>query len=261
MYTAFALSAFQTRMVYRGQVWAQLLGEMVRVFAKIAIWTAVFGAVASVDGVTLSDMTTYAVLAGAVMAWEWERLLNTIGTQIKTGDVAVFLLKPLSYPLMLFASECGNFAFKMISVVLPVAVVAGLFYGLSPPASLAHGLMFIGFWAVAFAILFLCAALGGLVAFWLMTAFTLEWLLSAVLSILSGSFIPLWFFPEPIEAVIRYLPFAWIGFHPLSVYLGKVSVAEAGMLLAIGAGWAIVLGVAVALLWRRAALRIVVQGG
>lgn len=262
MYGAFAISAFQTRLAYRGQVWAQLFGELVRIFAKVSIWMSVYGAAASFDGVTLREMVTYAVLAGVLtLAWEWDRLLTTIGTQIKTGDVAVFLLKPLNYLVMLFAGECGNLGFKIVAIVLPVTVLAGAAYGLEPPASVFHGVMFIAFWALGFVILFLLAAVFGLLAFWLMTTFSLEWLLSAFLALLSGQFVPLWFFPKGFAEVLALLPFSWVAYHPLEVYLGKIGPGATLLYLLLGVGWALVLGLAAQLLWRRAARRIVVQGG
>ncbi|MBL4646883.1 MAG: ABC-2 family transporter protein [Rhizobiales bacterium] len=261
-YLAFTASAFQTRLAYRGQVWAQILGELVTVFAKIAIWVSIYSGIASVDGITRADMLTYAILGGTLLgAWEWPQLVNTISTQIKTGDVAVFLLKPLHYPVMLLHSEIGNLGFKFSMVVVPVVIITSSVYGLLPPASVFHGAMFVAYWLLSFSLLFCLSAIAGLLAFWLMTAFSLEWLLRSLISILSGAFIPLWFFPENIAAIIKFLPFAWIGFHPTAVYLGKMDVGQTLLYFLIGLGWMLFLVSIVTLLWRRAAQRIVVQGG
>lgn len=262
MYGAFAATAFQTRLAYRGQVWARALGEFVEVSAKVAIWSAVYGGIASVDGVTLADMITYAIIGASVTsAWHWDRFVRSLGEQVKSGDVAVFLLKPLRYPMMLFSSECGNLAFSLVSVVLPIALLAALLYGFAPPASFGHLALFILFWALGFLILFLLATLTGLLGFWMMTTFSLEWTLLALLTILSGRMIPLWFFPPEVAAVLNVLPFAWIGFHPTAVYLGQTDIGHAFVLLGLGAGWVAALGLAVALLWSRTTRRLVVQGG
>jgi ABC-2 type transport system permease protein len=262
-YAAFAASAFQTRLAYRGQVWAGLFGRLVTVFAWIAIWTSVYGSGSgTVEGASLQDMITYAVIGGTVAnAWDWRRLLNSVGDSVNSGDVAVYLLKPLRYPIYLFATECGNLGYRLATVAAPVVVVVALVYGLRPPASLFHGLMFLPYWALSFTILFLLAALCGLLSFWLLTAFSLEWLLQGILSLLSGIYIPLWFFPDAVAEIIRFLPVSWIGFHPIAVYLGKTPVGDTLLFLALGAGWALLLAAAVGALWQRAALRITVQGG
>jgi len=262
MYAAFAQSAFQTQLAYRGQVWASLFGSLVHVFAWIAIWLSVYKGTGSVDGVTLPQMVTYALIGGAVLtAWQWRRLLNMVGNSVSSGDVAVYLLKPLHYPLYLFATECGNFGYRLAATSLPVVAIVALVYGMQPPASPFHGLLFAVFFVLSFVIMFLLAALCGLLSFWLLTAFSLEWLLQGILALLSGTAIPFWFFPEPVAAIAKFLPFAWIGYHPLAVYLGRTTVGETWTYLGVGLGWAVLLAGAVALLWRKAALRITVQGG
>ncbi len=262
VYAAFFQSAFQSQLAYRSQVWATLFSRFVQVSAWIAIWTAAYGDRGGVGGITLPDMVTYAVLGSAVMTvWEWRVLLNVVGQSVSSGDVAVYLLKPLRYPLYLFATECGNLGYKLAAVMVPVVAVAALVYGVLPPASLFHGLMFAAFFALSFVIMFLMAALCGLLAFWLLTAFSLEWTLQGLMFLLSGTTIPLWFFPPSLAAVVKFLPFAWVSYHPIAVYLGKVSVAEAWTYLGIGLGWSVLLAAAVGTLWSKAALRITVQGG
>jgi len=212
--------------------------------------------------VSLPEMITYTVLAGSVLsAWEWARLIQGIDLAVTSGDVCVFLLRPLRYPLYLLAIECGNLGFRLVTVVLPIVVTISFTYGLSAPASWFHAAAFLVFWLLSFSMQFLLTLLFGLLAFWLMTAFSLEWLLQGLFALLSGSFVPLWFFPSALSSIVRFLPFAWIGFYPVAVYLGKLTPAEMAVRLLLGLGWGLLLALAVAWLWRRATLRISVQGG
>lgn len=264
MYMAFLTSAFQTRLAYRGQVWASVFGDLVEVFAKIAIWGSIYAlSGARAGSITLSEMITYAILGGMVTAgaWDWRRYINEVGHQIKTGDVAVFLLKPLSYPLMLLSAECGKVLFRLLAVVLPVSLIAALSAGIAPPASVFHGVMALAFLLLGFLMLFLLATIAALLAFWLMTVFSLEWMLQALVSIFAGTLVPLWFFPAPAAAVIEKLPFAYTAYHPMAVYLGKLDVSATFATLAIGGGWALVLSIMAGWLWSRARQRIIVQGG
>ena len=124
-----------------------------------------------------------------------------------------------------------------------------------------HGVLFVAMWALGFLILFLLAGIAALLSFWLLTTFALEWMLTALLAVLSGRIVPLWFYPAQAAAVLKYLPFAWIAFHPSAVYLGEVEAGEAIGLLAIGAGWLLALAGILVFLWSRASRRLVVQGG
>jgi ABC-2 type transport system permease protein len=236
--------------------------QFIQVFFKIAVWTSVYGGLVRVDGVSLPEMITYTVLAGTVLsAWEWAALIQSIDRAVSSGGISVFLLRPVQYPLYLLATECGNLAFRLLAVVLPIVLTVGVSQGLLPPASLFHGAMFVVFWALSFVMLFLLSLLFGLLAFWLMTAFSLEWLLQGLLALLSGSFVPLWFFPPSFAPFVRHSPFAWIGFYPVAVYLGKLTPPQVLVQLALGAGWALLLSLGVARLWAQASRRITVQGG
>lgn len=262
-YAHFTRNAIQTRLVYRGAVWSAGFGHLVFFFARISIWIAVYGAATgnAVAGVTLPEMTTYAVLAGGVLYWDFQRLLFDVDSAIRTGDVAVYLLKPLHYPAYLLANHLGHFVFDLLTVVLPVTLVVGLTVGILPPASPFHGLAFLAFWPLSFMMLFGLATLMGLAAFWLMTADSLSWFLAAILTLLSGGLVPLWFFPGWLATIAGLLPFAWISYYPSAVYLGKLDPAQTILHFAIGLLWLGVLYAGLVALWTKARRRLTVQGG
>lgn len=261
-YLAFVVSAIQTRFVYRAQVWASLFGELIAVLAAIAIWFAVYGDRGDVAGASLPDMITYAVIAGVFMrSWPYTHFVRKIGDQVKSGDVSIFLLKPLSYLLMLFSEEFGEMAFRLLTVSLPVTLIVGIAYGITLPPDPFHATMFVVFFALSFVLLFLITALFGLGAFWLLTVHAMEWFLTAFINILAGMLVPFWFFPAPFDVLLRYQPLAFVSFHPAAVYLGKTGVEETLLLLGVGLAWVAVLGAGLALLWRLVTTRLIVQGG
>ena len=135
-YVAFAQSAFQTQLAYRNEVWANLFGKLVQVFARVAIWLAVYAGATSIADVSLSQMVTYALLGGVITgAIRYELIISSIGNALKTGDVAVWLLKPVSFPLYVIVSELGRALFRLIFLVVPTVAVVALVYGMLPPAS------------------------------------------------------------------------------------------------------------------------------
>jgi ABC-2 type transport system permease protein len=261
-YLAFAQSAFQTQLAYRNEVWANMFGKLVQVFARVAIWLAVYAGATSIGDVTLTQMVTYALLGGVITgAIRYELIISGIGHALKTGDVAVWLLKPVSFPLYVIVSELGRALFRLVVLVMPTVAVVALVYGMLPPASVFDGVMFVAYLLLGYAITCLLSALFGLVAFWLLTSFSLEWLMQAILNLLSGSLIPFWFFPQPFGAIAEHLPFAWIVYYPAAVWLGRLDQTQCLIYFGIGVGWAVLLAIGVAWLWRLASTRIVVQGG
>ncbi|WP_137152606.1 ABC-2 family transporter protein [Devosia sp. FKR38] len=263
-YAAFTVNALQTRLTYRHTIWAGAFGDLVFIFARIAIWVSVYGAAgaaSAANGVTLPEMITYSLLAGPLLYWDYSRLLADVGTAIRSGDVAVYLLKPLHYPAYLAASHLGHFLFELAASTVPVAVIILLVFGLQPPASLFHGLAFLAYWPLSFMILFTLATLLGLAAFWLMTVQSLDWFFNAIMTLLSGGMVPLWFFPGWLAAIAGHLPFAWISYYPAAVYLGKLEPGQTLLYFGIGLVWLAVLLASLAWLWSRARDRLIVQGG
>lgn len=260
-YTAFTANAFQARLAYRNQVWAGAFGDLVFIFARIAIWVSVYAGATSHDGVTLPEMITYALLAGPVLYWDYSRLLSDVDVVVRSGDIAVYLLKPLHFPSYLLANHFGNFTFDFLAMTLPVIIVVGLTMGLLPPADLFHALAFVCYWALSFLMLFALATLLGLAAFWLMTAQSLDWFFNSIMTLLSGGLVPLWFFPDWLALIAGHLPFAWVSYYPAAVYLGKLDPAQTLIYFAIGLGWLGLMLAALGWVWSAARRRLIVQGG
>lgn len=261
-YTAFVRSGFLTSLAYRNEVWANIFGKLVQVFARVAIWLAVYAGVTAVDGISINDMITYALLGGVVMgATRYDRIVRQVGNALKTGDVAVWLLKPVHYPLYLLAIEAGASAYTFLLAVVPTIVIVALLYGMQSPASAFHAIMFVAFCGLSFIIHFLCAAIFGVLAFWLMTVFSLEWLLQSLITLLSGLLIPFWFFPEPFGTIASHQPLAWLVYYPSAVWLGRLDMGQTLLYFGLGLAWAGLLATGLASLWHRASSRITVQGG
>ncbi len=130
-YFAFAKSAVLTQLAYRNEVWANMFGKMVQVFARVAIWLAIYTGATSIDGITLQQMITYALLGGIVTgAIRYETIISMIGRALQTGDVAVWLLKPVSFPLYIIVSELGRAAYRLVVLVIPTVAVVALVYGM-----------------------------------------------------------------------------------------------------------------------------------
>ena len=82
-----------------------------------------------------------------------------------------------------------------------------------------------------------------------------------VTRILAGGIAPLWFFPDGCQRAAALLPFAGFAHTPLSIYIGRLSGADAWAAISLQAGWTCTLALAARGLWRLAVRRLVVQGG
>jgi ABC-2 type transport system permease protein len=261
-FLALVRAAFRREAEHRSRTFMRIIGLIIEIVARVSIWKAVYGGRAAVDGISLDYMITYALIGGTLLSsWDATMIVRDVGATIRTGAIGATLLRPASYPLMLLAEQLGARFFEWALVALPVIVIMGLTYGLLPPASLLHALLFIGYLAVSPAVLMLAGILVGLLSFWVFDAHSLEWFMRGFLAVFAGGLVPIWFFPAGLGAVAHFMPFSWITYHPMAVYLGEYDLATSAAYLAAGLGWAGLLTLLVAFVWSRACRVVVVQGG
>lgn len=80
-------------------------------------------------------------------------------------------------------------------------------------------------------------------------------------NLMSGVYAPLWFFPDWFITLSGFLPFQATLSVPLSIYVGRIELSDAGAQLAVQAAWVLVLALFTRRVWRRAARRVISQGG
>lgn len=261
-FLAFAVAAVRQQAGYRAEILSMILGAMIEVFARISIWKAVYGSQPAVAGVTLPQMIAYAIIGATLLSnWDAALVVREIGAAIRSGQIGSTLVRPVNFPLMLFAENLGPRLFNFAFVGAPVIAVFSLLYGLLPPASFMHGLLFVGYLAVSTTLLLLISIVFGLLSFWVFDAHSLEWFMRGFGALLSGGLVPLWFFPPVLAEFAHALPFAWITYYPMAVYLGQFDLISSFAYLAIGLSWAAALVGLIAVLWSGACRRVVVQGG
>jgi len=259
-YVRFTAKAFSKQLAYRSEVWLRLLGNFVTILIQAEIWRAVIGS-EHVEGVTVEQMITYSIINTLLLALLLHGISGRVDESLKSGSIASELIKPISYPLFLLFDGLGNTIYQLVFTAAPTFVIALFIFGMMPPASLTHFFAFLLALLLALIISFLLGYLISLLAFWFMNHFALSWMLGGLITIFSGSFLPIWFFPSSWITVANLLPFQYMGYVPAAIYLGSVPEQELFQVIAVGFGWIAGLLLLVQWLWTRAVKRLVVQGG
>jgi ABC-2 type transport system permease protein len=160
-----------------------------------------------------------------------------------------------------FAQDVGNIVSNIFQKFIPVLLFASVVIGPPVPHSLWSLVMFIISMILGFLILWFISAIFGLLAFWLIDLGPIGGVKHYIVRFLSGSFIPLWFFPQGIADAMRFFPFMYIYQSPISIFLGKSSVLEAFLILFTQLIWVGILFLCCYSLQRKAFRNVVVQGG
>ena len=259
-YWRFGIKSFSTHLAYRSEVWMSTLGNFVTILIQTTIWKAVLHS-SSVNGITFQTMVTYSILSTLISGILLSGVTGKVSESLRSGSIASELVKPLSYPLYLFANEMGRASYQFVFVLVPTFIVAFFYFGIKPPASAAHLAAFAAALVLSLLISFLLGYMISLIAFWFLTVFALEWTLGAMLTIFSGQFLPIWFFPSGWAEIAKGLPFQYVGYIPAALYMGYIPKVQVGTTLLLGVVWVLILFLFVSWLWWKAIKRLVVQGG
>ncbi|MCY3709388.1 MAG: ABC-2 family transporter protein [Caldilineaceae bacterium] len=223
------------------------------------LWRVTYGATGarSIAGLTLADTMWYLMMAEAVMLSKRD-LSETITEQVKDGSVAYLLNKPFNFILYHFAAGLGDSVLAFGGNLIIGTAVVWLMVG--PPPGLT-GWIFAGA-AVGLSWLldFCFSALIGLSAFVVEETNAFRWIYQKFLLLLGGVLIPLDFFPAWLQTVSLNLPFAWIIYGPARLFVDP-SLARLGQVFLQQGIWLTVVGGIVWVMYRRAAARLVINGG
>lgn len=259
-YLTYFRKSFKKNAAYRTMVWLQIAASLIQVGIQVAVWRALIGN-GSVDGIDLEQMITYVILNTVMYAFTLTALFNDVDARLRSGDIAIDILRPAHYPLLLLADNLGRSAYRLLFMMVPIVTVSALLFGFSPPTSFADGAGFIVAVFFAIVISYSIGYLIALLSFWFLTTFHFSWAIGGLTTLFSGSFLPLWFFPEPWASIAKLLPFQFLGFVPAAAWMGQLTGADLARTFFVGLGWSVVLVMCMRFLWNRATSQLVVQGG
>jgi ABC-2 type transport system permease protein len=261
IYLEFLYKSFRSQFAYRVNSLFLTFSTLLQLFVSYNVWRALFRNRAEVKGMAFDDMIVFIVINMLVNA-----LLDTgIGSAIEQrfirGDIVLDLLKPVSFKYFLFFDELGRAAYKMLLPALPVFVIAILFFNFTLPPDPLRIFLFIITMTFGTIINYTIDYVLGLLVFWLKTDGNTRLAYKMLFQLFSGVMIPLQFYPEWLFGIARILPFRFITFEPIMIFLGKVSYMDALRIISFQLIWIAALLIIEKILWRGAQRVVTIDGG
>ncbi|MFG1674403.1 ABC transporter permease [Micromonospora sp. NPDC049282] len=259
-YRAMARVARRNALAYRVPFLMSLSMLVFNLAAMFALWQALLG-----DGNSLAGFTWPQMKAYLLVSFVTNCLVSTftdfaMASRIRSGAVAVDLVKPVDYQKGRLAEALG-FAFLEATAALVVcAVVLVAFGGVPWPSPARLALFAVSLVAVVplkFLIVYMC----GLLCFWTQNYLGISLARTAISGILSGATVPLVFFPPWLRHVAEVLPFQAITNTPAMLFLGRSPGLSVVPALAVQLLWIVGLWWLARRLWHVAVRRLTVHGG
>ena len=235
---------------------------------EITVFTVFYGyaqyGASAMNGLALSEVISYVWIAQVLVPLQPMSIDGELLAQITGGNVGVALCRPLSLYGHWFAhtaaGRLGGFWMRGGLTVLAAAVMPASLR-LMRPASAAGFALFLLSATVAF---MLCTAYGMLV-----TAIRLNitwgegptYMLLLVSGLLSGGYLPLQLWPDAMQKLLLYQPFAGYLDIPVRLYIGSMAPAQGLGALVIQAMWTAVFICLGSCVMNRKLKSLVIQGG
>lgn len=241
--------ALSREFVYRTNF---LVGRLRALLVYIAIIYLYLAIPEGVGSYSQDELLTYIVLGTVFAAVIFYDSMERIAYEIVEGDLANFLLRPISYFGYWFAR---NSAVRLVLIVSGF-LEAGLMLTLFPKTAffvqqdIVHVLQAIVLLAGAVIAVQLINFLGGMTAFWAHRSFGPRWLILTMTRFASGAIIPIDVFPAWITAAAFATPFPFLIFVPMQAYFGLLSPEMFVQALLMQWAWIGALGVLLTVLWR-----------
>ncbi|MFE7275802.1 ABC transporter permease [Streptomyces sp. NPDC057623] len=262
-YLPFTTSGLQSLLQYRSMFAMTAVTAAAGAAVTVFLWRAVYEGTPGrgPGGFTVGDITTYLLMAQILQVLHTNRVDDEVAAEVYRGDVAVMLVRPVSYPVMRFFACLPVVGANAVLVALPVLALFALLVPLTAPRP-ADLLLFAVSTALSVLLAFCVNLLTGMTGFLTTNTWGVRMVKQSVVAFFAGQLVPIALMPDALATIARVLPFRGMVDGPLTLLLGRYGGwADAMWLLARQVAWAAGLSLLCAALWRAALGRLEVLGG
>lgn len=261
-------------LAYKFNMLGWLVVSVLQVACIFFLWIGVYksspnGMDSVINGFTFKEMLVYVTFINIFnFVSLYSDTMYFITDDIKTGTIAMSFVKPISYRIRFMFTNLGSVFMRMLMLGLPCFVVTYAVF-------VAVGFIVVSSWWIlpVHILLFFVAQLlavmlkdcieyiFGVMCFYTTAAWGMNQIKNVVISFLSGSLIPLSFFPPTFGKILQYSPFAGISQNPVFILMMKIDLLGALKCLALSLAWLVALELLAKGLFAVASKKVTVQGG
>jgi ABC-2 type transport system permease protein len=261
LYWAFARVGFVNTLAYRLRYYTGIVTYFIYVSVYYFIWKAIYEHSTSIEGFDFAHLLTYIGVGWIIRSFYFNNIDQDLAYQVIEGRLAMDLIKPVNIQWMYVARAAGESVFRLALLTVPTALVLFWVYPLRPPASLGLAGAFLASVCLSFLIVAAINFAVGTFALRLQSILGLMRAKFFLLELFSGLLLPITFFPPWAQKIMAVMPFQYISYVPMLIYLGKLSGAGLARAIAIQIFWVAILMAIGDGLWRWSTRKVIIQGG
>lgn len=216
------------------------------------LWLALIPSNHTLFGYSQSFMLTYVIGASFISSIVFSTRTHEIGENINSGGLSSFLTKPINYFGYWWCRDIGdkliNATFSIVELFIVILVLRPtLFIQLH----IDYILLFMVAVFLAIILYFIIGSILGMIGFWSPEVWAPRFIFFIILQFFAGMLFPLDIFPQQLFSFFQLLPFPYLLYFPLKIYLGQLSLLEITQGMTIASMWIIILWFCMMLVWQK----------
>jgi ABC-2 type transport system permease protein len=252
------------RLVYRVNFFLEILSGILSSLIVIFLWLAIYrsGGREIIGGYSIEEMVTYLLGAGLINSFILTTAENPETSQsIQDGTLSNLLIQPISPYSIWYIRDLGTKAF-FLSLGFAGYLVVFLFFReyLVLPSNLEHFGFFTVSLVLAGLLQFLLFEALSLLSFWVENTYGIRFTMRIIMEVVGGAIIPLSIFPQVLQKVFFCLPYPFLIYLPMKIYLGKILTGEMSVEFMKELCWIIGLALLNLVIWKRGIRQYVSMG-
>ena len=239
--------------VYRENFLINFIVGLFPLVINIFLWKTVFTVRnGTIGGYDLQKMITYFLLVFFIDCLTSARSVAVeLSETIRNGSISNFILKPIGFFRYYFTIFAANKVVYFVNICIPLILFIALMQNFLFFYS-QRIILFVLSTIFAGILHFLIYLILGLLTVWIEEISSLLDVWKNISFLLAGGAFPLSMLPSSVFTVISYLPFKYMFFTPINLYLENLSVQQTSVQLALQILWILILMALFFLLWKKA---------
>lgn len=215
---------WQRELEYRVDFFLGRLRSIVVLLLLYFVWTSLAGNSGRFAGYSGAELVSYVFLANVLRQIIFGAQSRRTAQEINDGTFSVYLVKPVNHFWYVFWNEAAQRSINFLAAAVEISVFAFLFkasFILQTDWRIL--ILFTAAVILALFLYFILSHLASLIAFWSREAMGPRFLFEWFLEFASGAYFPLNILSSIFYIALIFLPFAYLIYFPISLYLGKLS--------------------------------------
>ncbi|WP_099204723.1 ABC transporter permease [Scatolibacter rhodanostii] len=257
-YLTIAGKIFKSQFSYTASTVMRLLVSLLTFFIQINLWSALTATGKSET--TIEDMMIFVVINLIITTFTSANIANELEPAIRDGSVANYFIRPVSFKYHCFSENLGKNLYNVLTSALPVLILGFAVFKLPVP-NISYFLLFLLSLLLGCLIMLELTYIFGLLAFFTQKTWYISWYLRAFTTLFGGTVVPLWFYPRGLNDFSYYLPFRYISFEPINLYLQKTQLQDVWIIISVSVFWILLLNLIGLCIYKVVEKRITINGG